>query len=388
MRILALMEASSVTGPAKNLIGFCRWTQSAAASGLDLQVEIATFCRTLQGDGTNAFIEAARKQGVPIHVIPERHRFDRSVIAKLKALVDERNPDIVQTHNVKSGFLVRLSGLHRSRTWLAFQHGYTTTNWKIKLYNQLDRWSLRAADRVITVCRAFAPALVSNGVHPDRIRVVHNSVIPPDSVVSEQDRQEFRARWGIAAGELVMLTIGRFSKEKGHADLLDALYRLQNRGSGGAWKLILVGAGPEQTRLEELVRSRGLAERVVFAGFHPQVQPFYSIADIFVLPSHSEGSSNVLLEAMAARVPVVATDAGGTPEIVHSGESALLVPSRDTAALAAALEQVLTDAELRRRLSEAACTRVRAAFCPEKYRQTLLAVYQETDPARSRSAAL
>ena len=373
------MEASSVTGPAKNLIGFCNWTQSpeAKALGLDLQISIATFCRTSQDGTGNAFIDAVRQRNIPIFVIPEQGRFDRGVVAGLNAVVSEVRPDIVQTHNVKSNFIFRVSGLHRSITWFAFQHGYTTTDLKMKAYNQLDRWTLRGADRVITVCRAFMPALEATGVDAEKIRILHNSVIPPASVMSEDDRQRLRAKWGIEAGEQVMVTIGRLSKEKGHEDLLQAVNRLHADSATGEWKLIVVGSGPERKQLEEFATRQGLTGRVIFAGFNAQVQEFYSMADIFVLPSHSEGSSNVLLEAMAAKVPIVATSAGGTPEIVSDDHTALLVPPRNAARLAEALKRILGDPALQRRLAEAAFERVQTSFSPEEYRRTLISIYRE-----------
>ena len=96
--------------------------------------------------------------------------------ASLRRIVEQRAPNIVQTHNVKSHFLMRQSGLWRRQPWVAFHHGYTTTDLKMRVYNQLDRWSLRAAHCIITVSHAFARELARAGVPPERICVLHNSV--------------------------------------------------------------------------------------------------------------------------------------------------------------------------------------------------------------------
>jgi glycosyltransferase involved in cell wall biosynthesis len=376
MRILAIMEAGSVTGPAKNLLNFCTWTRSveAASMGLDISVELATYCRGSQQPSENRFVRAAEDLGVPIHIISERYRFDRSVIPQITNVVDRVRPDLVQTHNVKSHFLLKRSGLSKRMPWLAFQHGYTATNLKMSAYNQLDRWSLRSAQRVITVCQDFVPKLLSYGVSPERVRVLHNSVVPfPPSATEEG--VALRRELSIAAGEPCILTIGRFSKEKGHADLIEALSLLRSDVPQEPWKAVIVGDGPEQAALRALVAARGLEDRVVFAGFRTGVAAFYALASIFVLPSYSEGSPNVLLEAMVARVPVVATAVGGVPEIVAHEKTALLSPARDPGRLAVEIARLLRDPQLAARLSDTAYDRANRNFSPDRYRRNLLAIY-------------
>jgi glycosyltransferase involved in cell wall biosynthesis len=184
-----------------------------------------------------------------------------------------------------------------------------------------------------------------------------------------------RERLGVRSGEAVILYIGRQSREKAPADLLGALAQL--RSLERVWKAVLVGSGPDRGALEELASARGIAARVRFAGFHAEVSPFYAIADVLVLPSHSEGSSNVLLEAMAAGVPIVATTAGGNPEIVLDGQTGLLVRVGDLRGLAAAIALLLQERELVARLVDAAAARARREFSQNRYRRLLLGFYAE-----------
>src|SRR4029077_10777246 len=128
------------------------------------------------------------------------------------------------------------------------------------------------------------------------------------------------------------------------------------------WNLVLVGLGPERDALARLAVSLEISDRVGFAGFHPDVTRFYAIADVFVLPSHSEGSSNVLLEAMMARVPIVATSAGGNEEIVLDGRTGLLVNPREPKHLAAAIVKLLEEPVLAAQLSESAFGRASQEF--------------------------
>lgn len=343
-----------------------------AQAQLPLSISLATYNR---GSASNSFIDTARAWGIPLHVIPERRRFDPGVLTHIRALCSRIQPHLIQTHNVKSHSLLKASGVPRKVPWIAFHHGYTSTTKTMLLYNQLDRWSLRSARRVVTVCRAFTPQLTACGVPESRIRILHNSVTPFAPVAGET-LTALRQEFALPPGITVLLCIGRFSAEKGQLDLLHALAHLQ-RAAAPPWKLLLVGDGPDRPALEALVRQYGLQEQVCFAQFRSDPAPLFSLADIFVLPSHSEGSSNVLLEAMAGGLPVVATHVGGNPEIVEQGVTALLPPARHPAELATALQTVLQDSALRQRMGHAAQVHAAAAFSPDRYRRTLLDIYRE-----------
>jgi glycosyltransferase involved in cell wall biosynthesis len=369
-----MMEANSVTGPAKNLLGFCRWLRTPEGAQSGFNIAIATFSRNAGADN-RAFADAARDAGADLYIIRERFRYDPGVMTQIREIAEKSAPDIIQTHNNKSHLLLKLlPELRKRRPWLAFHHGETYTDFKQRLFNNVDRVSLRSADRVVTVCKAFEPRLATFGVKPDRLRILHNSVVP-SSPVSVAERAHLRSQLGIGTDEAMVLTIGRLSKEKGHAVLLHALQQLLSFPR--KWKLMLVGVGPERDALMRLARSLDLSEQVLFAGSHADVRPFYAAADVFVLPSISEGSSNVLLEAMAAKVPIAATKAGGNPEIILHNETGLLVPVGDSQSLARAIAQLLAEHDLALRFAEAAFARVTGEFSVELYRRRLLDFYAE-----------
>jgi glycosyltransferase involved in cell wall biosynthesis len=154
-----------------------------------------------------------------------------------------------------------------------------------------------------------------------------------------------------------------------------ALEHLRRDARATKFKLLIVGEGPERERVEAAARSLGLEASVVFAGHASDVRPFYALADVLALPSHSEGSPLVLLEAMAAGVPVVATAVGGVPEVATDGETALLVPPHDPSAIANALARVLSDATLARSLAERAAAHVAERFSPEARARALVRIY-------------
>ena len=367
IRILALVEAATVTGPAKNLLHFAETARRTAPGAVELM--IATFRRgAVRGD--DPFLFAVAAAGIPVDVIDERSRLGRRHASGLRALTASQRPDIIQTHSVKSHFLVRLAGLDRSAAWVAFHHGYTATDLKMRAYNQLDRWSLRAPRRVVTVSEAFARQLACIGVAAERIVVIHNAA---DRCLAERVgaccRSRLRAELGVEMEERVVLAVGRLSREKAIEDLVKAAAGLQ------CVRLVIVGDGPERSRIEKAAFACGA--RVTMAGQQEDVAPYYAIADVLAIPSLTEGSPNALIEAMSAGVPVVATAVGGVPEIVADGESALLVKPREPVALSHAIGALLSDTDLANRIAAAARERVRQCFSPEARTQRLLDLYRE-----------
>src|ERR1700691_4580971 len=169
MRLMAIIEAATVTGPAKNLIDFCL---SARAMGLPLAPRVVTFQRG--PERSNEFTDYVRNAGIDLQIVPEQRRFDSSVIPGLRSMAEEWKPDILQTHAVKSHFLAARSRLWQRYPWIAFHHGYTHTDLKMRLYNQLDRWSLRKAARLVTVSEAFKRQLLSQGIEAGRIAILQN----------------------------------------------------------------------------------------------------------------------------------------------------------------------------------------------------------------------
>jgi glycosyltransferase involved in cell wall biosynthesis len=381
IRILSLVEATTVNAVAKNVLEFHDSANELSRSATDFpRIEgiLATFDRGHeQSVRPNEFVTAVRNLGLAVEIIPERRRFDLSVLPKLKKLVREHNPDLVVTHSIKSHFLMWRSRLYRQYPWVAFHHGYTSTDRKMRVYNRLDRWSLPAANRVITVCQAFARELSrSTGIAPDDILVRHNS-IRPQLPATAAEVQALRSKFSIANGERLVLAVGRLSKEKAHIDLIAAFSRLRESKPEVKAKLIIVGDGPERASLESVAESFGCRDYVILTGQVSDARAFYYAADVFALPSHSEGSPNVLLEAMAARIPIVATEVGGVPEMLESEQSALLVPVNDPRAMAAAIIRVLTEDELAQRLTANASLLIGTRYTSENYVRSLTKIYRE-----------
>jgi glycosyltransferase involved in cell wall biosynthesis len=388
-KILSIVEATNVNAVAKVVLEFYRSARELKQTLRDFPVVdgcAVTFERRgARNSPPNDFAAAAAELGLDVELIPERRRFDLSVIPSLRSVIESRNPDVVVTNSVKSHFIVLRSRLWQKYPWVAFHHGYTNTDLKMRVYNRLDRWSLPQADRLATVCQAFARELAgATGIPVENISVQHNA-IRREQPVKAAETDSLRARLGIAPNDKVVLTVGRLSREKAQIDLIEAFKRFGDAKPEISSKLIIVGDGPERARLEAAAESpRG---RVIFTGQVRDVRTFYAVADAFVLPSESEGSPNVLLEAMAANLPIVATAVGGVPEMIENNESGLLVPVNEPASLAAAVVRLLTDKDLAQRLTTNAATLVDTRYTPENYVRSLASLYREVIDQRTSPTA-
>ena len=381
LKILSIVEATSINAVAKGVLEFYRSARELRQTAPQFPLIegcAVTFDRRRDHKGPpNDFVNAAAELELDVELIPERRRFDLGVIPSLRSVVERRQPHVLVTHSVKSHFVLWRSQLWQEYPWVAFHHGYTTTDLKMRVYNRLDQWSLPKTDRLVTVCRAFAKELAdATGVSIDHISVRHNAIRRPQTVTTTE-AESLRDHLGIAGIDRVVLSVGRLSREKAHIDLLEAFKQFSESTPEVSSKLIIVGDGPERARLEAAVESLGCKAGVIFTGQVTDIRAFYAIADVFVLPSHSEGSPNVLLEAMAANLPIVATAVGGVPEMVEDNESALLVPANDPSALASSIARLLADREFAQRLTANASMLVDTRFTPENYVRSLIEIYRE-----------
>jgi glycosyltransferase involved in cell wall biosynthesis len=393
LNVLAFLEAYTVTGPATNLLQFQRTVAARAGDGSpDVRLTIAVFQRGRTAAHAQ-LAAAAAAANVPVIAIAEGFRGDPRTIARVRRLTRDLQPDIVQTHSVKSHLLARLA-VPRVFPWIAFHHGYTRPDRKMAVYNRCDRVSLGGADRVVTPARAFVAEIEACGVARERIAVVHNAfeIDPQLDARAADNRRRLRAALGVARHERVVVCVGRLSEEKGHADLVDAIAMLRAQAPALPLRVVIAGDGPERNALAARAARLGVGDRIGWLGFVPRAHDLYAAADAAVLPSHSEGSPNALLEAAAYRVPIVATAVGGVAEILTHGESGLLVRARRPDALASALRDVLVDTLRAADLGRQARRIVETRHDPAARARALVALYHEVTaraiaPAADRARA-
>ena len=204
-------------------------------------------------------------------------------------------------------------------------------------------------------------------------------VAPPTEEVERTWR-----KLGIADDEAVVLAVGRLSQEKGHADLIRAAAILSGLPGAPRFRVVIVGDGPERDALLHLASELGVQQRIKLAGFQRDMAPYYAMATVLAVPSHSEGSPNVVLEAMAAGLPIVANQVGGIPEILEQDATGLMVLPRSPDAMARAILRLLTDDELRQRFAATAKECAATDYTPQAYRRALVSFYQEILESRTK----
>lgn len=236
----------------------------------------------------------------------------------------------------------------------------------VDLLTPMQRWLqklvCRLADCVLVNADAIRENLIVQGYAPDKIVVIRNG-ITLGKFREARRGAVIRQELGLPASASLVGVFSRLNRMKGVEYFLDAASVLAGRFPD-VWFLV-VGDGAIKDELEEQARRLGLGRRIVFTGFRSDVPELLSEAAISVLPSLSEGTSNTLLESMAAGIPVVATRVGGNPEVIEDGVSGLLVPPRDSAALAAAMGRLLEDEDLAHKLGQAGIGRVAELFSIE-----------------------
>jgi glycosyltransferase involved in cell wall biosynthesis len=367
LRVAALIDTAIVSGPGRQL--------TALACGLaEYGVDLRVYMFQRKGVPISPFISYLSQAGVTHVVIPDDGPLDARLLARLGKRLGDWRPDIVQTHNYRTTVLAYLLRLRKPPwSWIAFFHGSTNENWKVRLYNRIDRALLPRADRLIVMSERHRREFQSAGASAS---VIHNAILDLPAGGNSASLDKFKR-----AGEPLIGVIGRLSPEKGVDILLDAMALLPP----SSVQLVVAGDGPVRSALELQAKELGIAQDTHFLGTVSDVRSLYAQLDLVVLPSRSEGLPNVLLEALKANVPVVATSVGAVPEVVTDQAAGCVVPPGDPVLLADAIKAALIDGKSP--AADAARAATAARFSLESRIEKHLRLYAELRPDRLASNA-
>jgi glycosyltransferase involved in cell wall biosynthesis len=291
----------------------------------------------------------AAAAGCPLIGVPDRGPLDLDVVGHMLRICRRLGVRVWHGHDYKSNLIGLLLRPFHPMKMVSTVHGWVQRTPRTRAYFALDRASLRFYDQVICVSDPLFEQVGRLGVPAERRVLVRNGV--DERTFRRQYPAERSAlRAGVPAGRLVVGALGRLSPEKGFDTLIRASGALLDRGLD--FELWIAGEGPLEAELRRLIAALGLGERVRLLGYWSGTVGLYHALDALALSSVREGLPNVLLEALAMQVPVVATSVGGVPWLVRDGESGLLCPPGVVGALANALGRLLADAELRARLGQ------------------------------------
>lgn len=350
-RILLLAESPYLGGISSHILSI-----ADAFQGHD---RFETLIATLPGRREDrTLIELAEMRGLEVHELSPRWPYGARYLFDLGRLVSDLKIDLVHTHNYRATLLASWARLDCAL--LNTCHGEIAEGGlKLRALQRLELWTMRRRPVIVACSRHVKNWLVENGVPGDRVRVVYNAVASPL-------RQSVSTAG--AAGRFTAVYLGRLGRGKGVSLLIEALAGLPDVTG------MIVGDGPLRTDLEALAHRLNVGVRFVGASADPW--NVCASAHVVVLPSKMEALPMALIEAASRGIPCIATNVGGIPEVVISGETGILVPDRSVDSIRQAIE-TLTDDVRRAEMGIRARAVWQEKFAPECLRHALEAVYED-----------
>lgn len=295
-------------------------------------------------------------------------------------------PDLVQANGSDTlKYAVLAKTICGRRPVLVYRNISIASRWlRTPVHRLWNRRLLHTVDHVVAVSeRSRGDLLATYGLPEDRVTVIPRAVETRFPEPAEPPRRTLARAMGLDPEAPVIVHVGSFTPEKNHRGMLDVL-RLVHQSHDEA-QLVFFGDGPLWEEIRAEARRQGLEDRVRFAGARPDAADLTAGADLLLLFSHVEGMPGVVLEAGARGVPVVVSDVGGVRELVTDEASGLVVPAGDVAACAEAIETLLEDEAMRRRLADTLRSAVRARYDLEMITRRYRALYRSLWSEDSRS---
>jgi L-malate glycosyltransferase len=311
------------------------------------------------------------KEGLDLIPLAPTTEMDLSAAWRLSRLVKQLRPDVIHAHDPHAVAMAAL-GLSMS-TQLGKPPLVAARRVDFHLKgNALSRWKYRQVDCFVCASDAIRRMLVADGVPPSHAVTIHEGI--DLARVAAAPPADLHAELWLPHHAPIVGNVAALVPHKGQRHLIDAAAIVVRQVPDA--RFVIAGEGELRPQLERQIKDRHLEKHVFLAGFRPDVLSVHKAFDVFVMSSVTEGLGTSLLDAMACGKPIVATAAGGMPEVVADGETGLLVPPRDDEALAAAIVKLLNDERLRRAMGEAGVRRVRERFSSERMVQDTLELYR------------
>lgn len=371
-RVLDLRDSPWVDGPGRTILD-----TAAMVDAQRYRIVVGAFSGTTHGE--HAYLTEARRRELPTYAIGESRALDPDVLRQILSWCRDNAIDIIHTHDFRSDLYGLVAAKRLGIPVVSTCHGWIANDLKGRIYTQVDKLLLRFFDRIIVVSARMQAHLQRRGIAARRIATVQNALVVENYRPDRADRS-VREALGIPARHRLVGNIGRLSPEKCQDLFLRAAADIV-RGDPDV-SFVLIGIGPEEARLRALAQELGIADHVIFAGYRSDMQRVYNSLDLVVQSSSTEGMPNVVLEALLMRVPVVATDVGGTDEIVTDGQTGRLIPPQDVGALVAGMREVLSSPAVAAGWVASGERHVRANFSHTLRLERIMAVYDQLGSGR------
>lgn len=329
--------------------------------------EPMVWCLSQQG----ALVEELAKADVPVTCLGARGKRDLRVVWTLSRQLRRRRPALLQTFLYHANVAGRIAGKLAGVPHVV--SGIRVAEKRSRLPLWMDRLTQPLVDRHVCVSQAVAEFSIAAGLDRKRVIVIPNGVDAERFMRAEPaDLSEF----GIPAGSQTVIWVGRLDPQKQPLMLVEAA-ELVLQSAGAGTHFLIVGDGPLWGEVGSVIARKGLTKNVHLAGWRGDVAELMRSADCLVLTSAWEGMPNVILEAMAAGLPVVSADVEGVREVVNEGVTGLIASSDTPQAMAERIGQILRDAELRRKLGVTSQQNVTKEFTWNRITEAYADLYRE-----------
>ena len=317
--------------------------------------------------------EKAREDGIKVQIFPCRGRFDGRTISSIRSFISSRQANILHSHGYKSNFYVSLAN-RGHMSWVVTNHLWKKTTFALKFYAYLDSLLIRRANKIVAVSDEIVDAMMHRGIPSVKITVIDNGV-DLQRFSNSQRNNNLRKSFGLNESNKIIGTIGSLTEEKGHIYLLEAARKVIDVVP--ECRFLIIGDGGQRQFLQEKTAHLWLSEKILFAGSRKDVPEILSMLDAFVLPSIKEGLPMALLEAMASKVPVIATSVGAIPNVIEDGINGLLIPPKNSDAISEAINKMLSNGDSAKEMELKGFEKVRDHYSSKQMAIKYLAVYKE-----------
>ena len=321
---------------------------------------------TLYATNDARSIEEIKKKNVRIWSLNLKNKYTLSSVGKIKKIIERENYDIVHVHLFPASAFVALSSLFLPNNirYIFTEHSTFNRRRTIKIFKIVDGFIYNRYSKIICSSKQVQNSLIKwIPKNKEKTEVIHNGTPIHSKSYSHQLIKKYD-----------ILFVGRLVHQKGIRFLLEAISILQNKYKKYI-KAAVVGGGPLEKELKKMCEELKINDSVEFLGIRRDIDQLMKSSKLFVLPSCWEGFGIVLIEAMKNRLPIVATNIGGIPEIITDGNEGILIPKANSEILANSINRLLENSELRNQFIQNAYKKVQNHYSIEKYAHSLLNLY-------------
>jgi glycosyltransferase involved in cell wall biosynthesis len=318
-------------------------------------------------------VDFARKNNIESVIFEAQRQFDLQAIASIRNFIKGNNVDIVQTHGYKSDFYGIFAALFENVHLLATCHPWIKTSRRGKAYAKIDKLLLKKFSRIVAISDQVKKEILDAGIPDNKISIIDNG-INLHRFEEQFDTKEIRKQFGIPLESQVIGTVGRLDLEKGHHILLEAAKIVIQKNPSTFF--VIVGDGYLKNDLTSRAEELKIEDHILLPGTLKEIPKILSVFDIFVLPSLTEGLPMALLEAMAAKKPVIASRVGAIPKVIIDYETGILIKPGDVNELSNGIIDLLRDKDKANLIVKNAYNKIVQEFSSNRMAKQYINIYE------------